>query len=35
MNLNSTNYGYLLSKETPINDLLLMDDLKLFGKTES
>ena len=32
--LNSTNYGYLLSKETPINHLLFMHDLKLYGKTE-
>ena len=35
MNLNRTNYGYLLSKEAPINDLLFMDDQKLYGKTES
>ena len=34
MTLNSTNYGYLLSKETPINHLLFMDDMKLHGKTE-
>ena len=33
MTLISTNYGYLLSKETPINHLLFMDDLKLYGKT--
>ena len=32
--LNSTNYGYLLLKETPINHLLFMDDLKLHGKTK-
>ena len=32
--LNSTNYGYLLSKETPINNLLFMDDLMLYDKTE-
>ena len=32
--LNGTNYGYLLSKGTPINRLLLMEDLKLCGKTE-
>ena len=34
MALNSTNYGYLLPKETPINHLLFIDDLKLYGKTE-
>ena len=34
MTLNSTNYGYVLQKETPINHLLIMDDLKLYGKTE-
>ena len=34
MTLNSNNYGYVLSKETPINHLLFMDDLKLYGKTE-
>ena len=34
MTLNSTNYGYLLSKETSFNHLLFMDDLKLYGKTE-
>ena len=34
MTLNSTNYGYLLSKETPINHLLFMDEMKLYGKTE-
>ena len=34
MTLNSTNYGYLLSKGAPINHLLFMDDLKLYGKTE-
>ena len=34
MTLNSTNYGYLLSKGAPINHLSFMDDLKLFGKTE-
>ena len=33
MILNSTNYGCLLSKETPINNLLFMDDL-LYDKTE-
>ena len=27
--LNSANYEYLLSNETPINHLLLMNDLKL------
>ena len=32
--LNSTNYGYLFSKETPINHLLFMDRLKLYGKRE-
>ena len=32
--LNGTNYGYLLSKGTPINRLLFMEDLKLCGKTE-
>ena len=35
MTLSSTNYGYLLSKEMPINHLLLMDDLKLHGETQS
>ena len=34
LTLNKTNYGYPLSKETPINHLLFMDDLKLYGKTE-
>ena len=34
MTLKGTNYGYLLSKETPINRLLFMDDLKLCGKLE-
>ena len=34
MTLNSTNYSYPLSKETPINHLLFMDDLKLYGKTK-
>ena len=34
MAVNSTNYGYRLSKDTPINHLLFMDDLKLYGKTE-
>ena len=34
MTLNSTNYGHLLSKETHINHLLFLDDLKLYGKTE-
>ena len=34
MTLNGTNYGYLLSKGTPINRLLFMEDLKLCGKTE-
>ena len=32
--LNSTNYGYLLLKQTPNNRLLFMDDLKLYSKTE-
>ena len=32
--LNGAGYGYLLLKETPINHLFLMDDLKLHGKTE-
>ena len=31
---NGADYGYLLLKETPINHLFLMDDLKLHGKTE-
>ena len=31
--LSSTSCGYLLSKETPINHLLFMDDQKLYGKT--
>ena len=34
LSMNSTNYGYLLSKETPINQLLFMDDLKIYSKTE-
>ena len=32
--MNSTNYGYLLLKETPINNILLMHDLKVYVKTE-
>ena len=32
MTLNSNNYGYVLSKETPINNVLFIDDLKLYGK---
>ena len=32
--LNSTSYGYLILKETPINHLLHVDDMKLYGKTE-
>ena len=27
MTLNSINHGYLLLKETPINHLLVMDDM--------
>ena len=34
MILNSTNCAYLISKETPINHHLFMDELKLYGKTE-
>ena len=34
MTLNKTNYGYLLSIETPINHLLFIDDLKFYDKTE-
>ena len=34
MTLNNTNYGYLLSKEAPINHVLFMDDLKFYDKTE-
>ena len=34
LTLNSNNYRYLLSKETPINHLLFMDYLKLYGKTQ-
>ena len=34
LSINSTNYGNLLSKETPIDHILLMDDLKLYFKTE-
>ena len=34
LSMNSTNYGYLLLKETPINNILLMHDLKLYGKIE-
>ena len=34
LTLNSTNYGYLPSKETPIYHLLFMDDRTLYGKTE-
>ena len=29
--LNSTSYGYLILKETPINHLLHVDDMKLYG----
>ena len=32
--LNTIYYGYLFYKETPINYLLFMDDLKLYGKAE-
>ena len=32
--VNSTSYGYLILKETPINHLLHVDDMKLYGKTE-
>ena len=35
MTFNSTKYGYLLLKETTMNDLLFMDDLNLYVKTES
>ena len=34
MTLNNTDYGYLLSKETPIDHVLFMDDLKFYDKTE-
>ena len=34
LSMNSTNYGYLRLKETPINNILLMHDQKLYGKTE-
>ena len=34
MTLNNTNYGYLLSIETPINHPLFMDDITFYDKTE-
>ena len=34
MTLNNTDYGYLLSKETRIDHVLFMDDLKFYDKTE-
>ena len=34
MTLKSTNYRYLLLKKTPINYLLFVDNLKLYGKRE-
>ena len=34
MTLNNTDDGYLLSKETPIDHVLFMDDLKFYDKTE-
>ena len=34
MTLNSTNYEHLLSKENPINHLLFINYLKVYGKTE-
>ena len=35
MTLNSTNYGYLISKETRINHLLFMDDPIIIGTYSS
>ena len=34
MTLNTTNYEHLLSKENPINRLLFINYLKVYGKTE-
>ena len=35
MELNQTKYGYQLDKQTKINHLLYVDDLKLYGTNDS